>query len=504
MSRKWETDDTKWFFEALCEHGKDFQSIQTYIASRSERKKGPQKCASSNECIKSREQVRHYYYRTWHKIASSLYFNEDIFQQTKELYGLINYGEIWKKFGSKFDSKIKTYLNELVFNGQTIAKVKGKNVKLKTPVCKALKRIHKLEDSKTSSCVVDISNLPKEVYVELHPTNNDAWMRVHSLSQNPRVRTKLPLQKRLSSLMSYLQKRWSESRLRSTECENLSIDFNDTSRSCSVFTVRPHPSITNDLKAVTIKRIPINFNAQVDVSLSAFIEKMYKNSEIEKKPKKSNAKNVKPVEGVDSTNEVIEGEGIKEKLTQEIVSNDVTSTEYKNGEPTIVETVRSLSLLNDMLSSVETASEQQREVVSNGDCQMEIECNHVTVNNVNSVNNPLPLPPANATIGEWLSANITETAIEKISESNAQQVADTPVTSCLEKFDELTQSIDLQTLKKGWNIETSNLTIGELYLMLERPNKILLEYEWVPKEIKDTTEKQTCDVDATCESQVLH
>lgn len=35
-------------------------------------------------------------------------------KQTQELYGLINYGEIWKKLGSKSDSKIKHHLNELV------------------------------------------------------------------------------------------------------------------------------------------------------------------------------------------------------------------------------------------------------------------------------------------------------------------------------------------------------------------------------------------------------
>lgn len=36
------------------------------MAQRSEKKGIPQ------ELIKNREQVRHYYYRTWHKIANSL------------------------------------------------------------------------------------------------------------------------------------------------------------------------------------------------------------------------------------------------------------------------------------------------------------------------------------------------------------------------------------------------------------------------------------------------
>lgn len=35
----------------------------------------------------------------------------------QEIYGLINYGEIWKKFGSKIDAKIGQHLNELVTYG---------------------------------------------------------------------------------------------------------------------------------------------------------------------------------------------------------------------------------------------------------------------------------------------------------------------------------------------------------------------------------------------------
>lgn len=41
-------------------------------------------------------------------------------KQTQELYGLINYGEIWKKLGFKTDSKIKHNLNELVNSGYAI------------------------------------------------------------------------------------------------------------------------------------------------------------------------------------------------------------------------------------------------------------------------------------------------------------------------------------------------------------------------------------------------
>ncbi|RWS04678.1 hypothetical protein B4U79_00262, partial [Dinothrombium tinctorium] len=487
MSRKWENDDTKWFFEALCEHGKDFHSIQTFIAARSEKKKGATKNSAANvDSIKSREQVRHYYYRTWHKIASCLEFNEDIFQQTKELYGLINYGEIWKKFGSKFDSKIKTYLKELVFNGQTIAKVKGKNVKLKTPLCKALKKIHKLEDSKVSSTAVDVSNLPKEVYVELHPANNASWLRVHSLSQNPRVRTKLPLQKRLSSFIAYLQRRWSETRVRAAECESFTVELPQTSENVSrnnlVFTLRPHPQVINDLKGVTIKRIPINSNAQIDLSLSAFIEKMYKNNEIEKKSKKHVPPNTKSKNSEEPM--AIEGE-IKMQQNEELKNSKINDEDSKSSEPPIAETVRSLSLLKDMLASVDDLPQQRveeaKERVKN-ESEPNLVSNNISINSDHNVNT-LPLPPANSTIGEWLQASVTESNETAENTVEAKSPAPQNTEQQSTSIDNQQQStLDIETIKKGWTLRDADLTIGELYLMLERPEKIMLEYDWVSKE----------------------
>lgn len=50
--------------------------------------------------------------------------------------------------------------------------------------------------------------LPSRVTIELRPGNNVTWWRVQALSMNPRVRTLVPIQRRLSSILSYLQQRW--------------------------------------------------------------------------------------------------------------------------------------------------------------------------------------------------------------------------------------------------------------------------------------------------------
>lgn len=50
--------------------------------------------------------------------------------------------------------------------------------------------------------------LPSKVDVELRPSDTESWYTVQSLAQNPRVKTSLPLQKRLISLIKTLQLKW--------------------------------------------------------------------------------------------------------------------------------------------------------------------------------------------------------------------------------------------------------------------------------------------------------
>lgn len=50
--------------------------------------------------------------------------------------------------------------------------------------------------------------LPPRITIELRPRNNMAWWQVQASSMNPRVRTLLPIQRRLSSLLIFLQQRW--------------------------------------------------------------------------------------------------------------------------------------------------------------------------------------------------------------------------------------------------------------------------------------------------------
>lgn len=68
----------------------------------------------------------------------------DVKKLAQELYALINYGEMRRKI-SFLNEKSLMKLRHLVYKGFVTLRVKGKNVKIKTPSCKALRQLNQLE-----------------------------------------------------------------------------------------------------------------------------------------------------------------------------------------------------------------------------------------------------------------------------------------------------------------------------------------------------------------------
>lgn len=58
---------THLFYSGL-QHGKDFEAIQNNIAMKYKKRGKPA------HMVKNKEQVRHFYYRTWHKISKYIDF----------------------------------------------------------------------------------------------------------------------------------------------------------------------------------------------------------------------------------------------------------------------------------------------------------------------------------------------------------------------------------------------------------------------------------------------
>ncbi|XP_061892646.1 protein cramped-like, partial [Entelurus aequoreus] len=201
----WSAEDKNSFFEGLYEHGKDFEAIQNNIAMKYRKRGKPA------NMVKNKEQVRHFYYRTWHKISKHIDFanvyTRVLKKSSQELYGLICYAELRKKVGGLMDDKNVAKLNELIQQGATTVRSKGRNLRIKAPMCRALKKLcdpDGVSDEEDQKPV----RLPLKVAVELQPRSNYSWARVHSLAYNPRLRMVVELHRKVSSLIEFLKQKW--------------------------------------------------------------------------------------------------------------------------------------------------------------------------------------------------------------------------------------------------------------------------------------------------------
>nr|SVE71533.1 EOG090X01XB [Daphnia similis] len=196
---QWSADDIAAFFEGLNEFGKDFDAIQNCLYTKNRKKS-----LVNSTNIKNKDQVRHFYYRTWHKISKYLLPTPDEGKRMhKELYGLINYGEMWKKLGGYFNDRCGEKLNELVQHGVTSVKIKGKSYRIKTPVCPALKRLQT-----TGTETQKLPSTPERIVIELTPCCNADFLRVQSVAHNPRIRISTDSSSPLSTIISFLTKKW--------------------------------------------------------------------------------------------------------------------------------------------------------------------------------------------------------------------------------------------------------------------------------------------------------
>lgn len=201
----WGKAEKDTFFEALHEYGKDFDKICNFIATKHKRRGDPP------ALIKNKDQVRHFYYRSLNKIAKYLPADQPSESDShnkmiSELKGLICYGELRKKICGWNDKHGKK-LEELLSLGTTSIRSKGRNFKIKAPVCRALKRLTSAGQSKEEGDLQALP-LPNKITLELVPHNHAAWAAVQSLSKNPRLRTSVPPKKPLSLMLNFLTKKW--------------------------------------------------------------------------------------------------------------------------------------------------------------------------------------------------------------------------------------------------------------------------------------------------------
>ncbi|CAL1271794.1 unnamed protein product [Larinioides sclopetarius] len=521
----WSVEDKNAFFEALCEYGKDFESIQTYIAQR-----GKKKGVAAN-MIKNKDQVRHFYYRTWHKISKFLEINECVKKQTQELYGLINYAELRKKIGGCLNEKNRQKLNELVFSGVTTVKHKGKKLRIKTPVCRALKKLNNVADTKEP----EAEKLPKEIVVEFRPHTNSAWLQVQNLAQNPRVRTKVCLQKRLRSVIEYLQQRWKPYRLKRKEqiLSSLPNSFSEEMPCDNPPILRVKPAKNAKIYPLTLSVMDVASSSDVCLEnyMKLFHNTVCKENTKTKKPLCLNQKiqndklneysetvsekNVPNSENLPDYTDLYNHSDLQE-LCLRTVNKNLDDPSYINvltppksvpeelcPEPSVSEAQRPVSLFSsklDVMSKRNVSSCDDAVEKVDGTSELNFrtfESKYGKALEEHNKGKHLVHEPeimhekdldSNMTLGEFISLRTQSDRFspmsvqdkEKCSSENSLEV--TKDNCLLNESD----SIYYKTVRNGWTVEESGfLTFGELYLLLGKPATIVLEYEFEPPDGED-------------------
>ena len=193
--RQWESwapNEKDCFFEALNEHSKDFDKIQTYLKKRR---------GDLSAAVRNKDQVRHFYYRTLNKISKYIPEAQDPSDAKKthhEVRSLICYGELRKKFRSLKEKDGKK-LTELISTGKTTFRYHGRNVNIRAPTCRALKKLNVSEEQE---------QIPQKIMIELIPSDNKTWSMIQGVAHNPRLRTTVSTRKTVSSLITFLLSKW--------------------------------------------------------------------------------------------------------------------------------------------------------------------------------------------------------------------------------------------------------------------------------------------------------
>lgn len=430
-------EDTRLFFEAVGEYGKDFQKIEQYMAQKSQ------------DGIRNRDQIRNFYRQLDRKLTKLKVMDnidDRVEKVVQELYLIINYGEISKrlyKSKCRIDKATEKLLDELVHHGHTTLRVKNKNIRIRTPCCKALKKIHGIGlDEKEK--VLTSSDLPKDQLVLFYPATNRDWLRVQSQSQNPRLKARLSIRKRISTLIEFLEKKW---------------NINQTN-----FTLRLRPSKEHELNEVNITRVvPDN---HLDLSLDAYIRKL----------------GDKVVTPIVSTSR-------QASLTTPDTSM-LFDTNSTSDMPDIDRTKKKLKELQTMLAGSGCDNsrtfddtqdrsmsgllyQQQQTLLQTAMDSPIVEEDEVANFNDSPVEFNIPKLPNDMTLGNWLTKSDN-------NQNNTNSVTN--------------KMIKIEKFADGWTLaDETSLTIGELYLAFKCPNKIVLEYSFEDLNQDDIAEEKTSE-----------
>lgn len=435
----WSSDDKDAFFDALFEHGKDFDAIQNWIATKCRRKN------LNTGLIKNKEQVRHLYYRTWHKISKFIDVDTEVKKEIQELYGLINYGVLRKKVKGVLNEKVGIKLNELIYTGCTAVKVRGKNVRIKTPMCNALKKLNNIDDHKSESS----EKVPDKICVEMTPKTNAAWSFVQEMATNPRLRMLLKGDRKLSSVMNYMSSKWKPRRVKLREGLDGENDMN------TVLKVYPHRDC--EITPVSLHSIK---EPKINLAFNHYKESI-KNSITVSKGKKTEAP--VPVPACDSSS-VDGGESLPSNTfdSPRSTKSGRDLTKPDTGSAFSLDVGAIVDGDNAMFPDTLLSPSQKKE----GSClNKEGSSNTIELSSVADIDGCIPM----------------ETQL--VEEQQIGCDSDIKAEPTVEELAAIESRKLKEALEGGLTSDRADMTLAELYLMFGKDGKLRIEYDWCKEEI---------------------
>ncbi|XP_017009278.2 protein cramped [Drosophila takahashii] len=459
----WTNVERNCFFDALNEFGKDFEAVANCINAKLKRRN-----ASSDYSFKTKDQVRQHYYQTYHKICKYVRYSEELKKPAQELYTLINYGEMRRKL-QFLTEKHFMKLKQLVYQGQITVRCKGKNIRIKTPSCKALRRLNQLDDS-----LEDI-RLPSKVEVLVTPANMEAFGRVQSLAQNPRGRIIVPLHKKLISLIKTFEYKWRSANQRLHE--EKSVFFPATSSANNnnepepaassldpslCFQPRPGVAIHRPLLSITA------YLSSINICLTAYEERLgfkVRSESLGSLPGITVAASKRP-----------RTESGSEKRSPE------TKKPKSGASPPLEKSLDEVGMEGNLVklenSSGDELGEEIQEFLGDVEQGAPIQpTSEISLVVPETSNDPLA-PPA-ATEPPATPAPSTSVASQPAARSKRKEAKEAAAAAQARNFKPLLSDEILKRIRKGWTeANAADITIGDLYVVFGQDSKLELEYYW--------------------------
>ncbi|KAH8368063.1 hypothetical protein KR084_006153 [Drosophila pseudotakahashii] len=525
----WTNVERNCFFDALNEFGKDFEAVANCINAKLKRRN-----ASSDYSFKTKDQVRQHYYQTYHKICKYVRYSEELKKPAQELYTLINYGEMRRKL-QFLTEKHFMKLKQLVYQGQITVRCKGKNIRIKTPSCKALRRLNQLDDS-----LEDI-RLPSKVEVLVTPANMEAFGRVQSLAQNPRGRIIVPLHKKLISLIKTFEYKWRSANQRLHEEKNVFFPSSLAPATASTTTTnnnnnepeplqtaassldpslcfqprpgvaihRPLLSITAYLSSINIcltayeERLGFKVRSETLGNLPGITVAASKRPRTESGSEKRSPETKKPKSGASPP--------LEKSLDDVALEGNLVKLENSSGDE-LGEEIQ--EFLGDM---VEATAQTQGATISALQPTSEIslvvpETSTDPVLQAPPAATEPPAPPSAASVLQAAASSAPPApstpaagplavASQPAARSKRKEAKEAAAAAQARNFKPLLSDEILKRIRKGWTeANAADITIGDLYVVFGQDSKLELEYYWCEMESSTAMAASTSAANAVAAS----